>query len=72
MKHEFKIVTVRANGDHHSLELSGFGAENIAYREFSTQKESRKNVFIGLYDNGELVMFDLRPTSEVKADESTD
>lgn len=69
MKHDFKIVTVRANGDHHSLELSGFGAEQIAYREFNTLKESRKNVFIGFYDNGELLMFDLRPASEVKADE---
>jgi hypothetical protein len=69
LKHEFKIVTVRPNGDHHSLELSGFGAENIAYREFKTLKESRKNVFTGLYDNGELVMFDLQPKDQVKADE---
>lgn len=67
MQHEFKIVTVRANGDHHSLELSGFGAEQIAYREFNTLKESRKNVYIGMFDNGKLLMFDILDVGSVKA-----
>ncbi|QBQ72108.1 hypothetical protein Milano_086 [Agrobacterium phage Milano] len=64
----FRITCVRSHGKSHSLDLSGFGAEQLAYEQFKRLKESKRYVYIGMFENDELLMFDVLTKGDVRTD----